>query len=291
MITRENYEIYFTDYLDGNLSPSDMQEMNSFLLINSDLRELLEEMAPVKLSPPKIYFEDKQSLKKEYFHECPDYYAIATAENALTEEDKKFVKHKVSDKNFRILVKTYQNLRLAPDMETRFNHKDLLYRKSKKTVIIFSLSGIAATILLILTFGIPLLHIEKPKTTFVISKDIQIFSPQPDDIISRLRHSSSASRKEVAKDTPTVVSTDTEAQIQKLPLAQVFPQENIEPVYNKLKTSANIRIIDNAPSSSEIVLTKDAETWKPSGSNVQSKNLISEMISASRNIAEMISRK
>ena len=42
MITRENYEIYFIDYMDGNLSERERAEVEAFLLVHPDLQEQLD---------------------------------------------------------------------------------------------------------------------------------------------------------------------------------------------------------------------------------------------------------
>ena len=44
MITRENYEIYFIDYMDGNLSERERAEVEAFLLVHPDLQEQLDGM-------------------------------------------------------------------------------------------------------------------------------------------------------------------------------------------------------------------------------------------------------
>ena len=36
MITRENYEIYFMEYMDGNLSAREQAEVEAFLLVHPD---------------------------------------------------------------------------------------------------------------------------------------------------------------------------------------------------------------------------------------------------------------
>ena len=44
MITRENYEVYFIDYMDGNLSERERAEVEAFLLVHPDLQEQLDGM-------------------------------------------------------------------------------------------------------------------------------------------------------------------------------------------------------------------------------------------------------
>ena len=52
MITRENYEIYFMECMDGNLSAREQAEVEAFLLVHPDLRELLDGMDEVRLEVP-----------------------------------------------------------------------------------------------------------------------------------------------------------------------------------------------------------------------------------------------
>ncbi len=64
MINRENYEIFFMDYLDGQLSPEQLEALHLFLDNNPDLKAELEEMSGFKLKPINTSFPDKASLKK-----------------------------------------------------------------------------------------------------------------------------------------------------------------------------------------------------------------------------------
>ena len=72
-ITRNNYESYFIDYLDGNLSPVKLRELNAFLLLNPDLAEQLEELPTNRLKVPEINYPNKSLLRKDQLHACPDY--------------------------------------------------------------------------------------------------------------------------------------------------------------------------------------------------------------------------
>lgn len=64
-INRNNYESYFTDYLDGRLTAGEKSELQAFLLVNDDLRELLEDLETVKLKAPEIHYPHKFLLKQE----------------------------------------------------------------------------------------------------------------------------------------------------------------------------------------------------------------------------------
>lgn len=63
-ITRDNYEIYFIDYLDGTLPPELIDELKAFLLVNRDLEDQLQSVENCRLPIPSEHFPDKESLKK-----------------------------------------------------------------------------------------------------------------------------------------------------------------------------------------------------------------------------------
>lgn len=86
---RSNYEIWLTDWLDGNLSDQQAEELRAFLRENPDLGEELNSLATVSLKPPELVFRGKQRLLKpavllsetQFEHLC-----IAKLENDLSPE-------------------------------------------------------------------------------------------------------------------------------------------------------------------------------------------------------------
>ena len=86
---RSNYEIWLTDWLDGNLSDQQAEELRAFLRENPDLGEEMNSLATVSLKPPKLGFRGKQRLLKpaallsetQFEHLC-----IAKLENDLSPE-------------------------------------------------------------------------------------------------------------------------------------------------------------------------------------------------------------
>ena len=103
MITRKNYEIYFIEYLDGTLSEAKAAELKTFLLLNPDLSALLEDTDKAKLKAPVLIYRKKNVLKKTEIQECPDYYAIATAETVLTPEENQQLGKRKSDQPHQAL--------------------------------------------------------------------------------------------------------------------------------------------------------------------------------------------
>lgn len=82
MITKDNYQAYFLDFLEGNLSNKDKQELEIFLGNHPQLREELEayDESLVLLPDMDIRFEEKESLmhnKKIIFPIWIKYSSIA----------------------------------------------------------------------------------------------------------------------------------------------------------------------------------------------------------------------
>lgn len=76
-ITIDNYEAYLLDYMEGNLSPDEAEQMKAFVTAQGlDWNELTEELP--HLEAPQIEFENKERLKKKGAL-VPLYVKIASA--------------------------------------------------------------------------------------------------------------------------------------------------------------------------------------------------------------------
>ncbi|MCK4638930.1 MAG: hypothetical protein KAT33_05880 [Bacteroidales bacterium] len=160
-INRNNYEIFFLDYMDGNLDPALIAELLIFLEENPGLKEEFEDFelisVPVESS---VIFEDKNNLKKNYVTGIDNInstnyqnYFIASLENDLSAEElnqlKLFLKTNPSlTKEYKLFENTFSK----PDKKIVFADKKTLKRYpfsilSKKAVY-YSVS-IAASILIL----------------------------------------------------------------------------------------------------------------------------------------------
>ena len=68
-INYDNYEAYFLDFIEGRLDLSKLEELKAFLEINPDLKENLETIELLYITPDLTVYTDKQSLKKLNFEE------------------------------------------------------------------------------------------------------------------------------------------------------------------------------------------------------------------------------
>jgi uncharacterized protein YbcI len=115
---RSNYEIWFTDWLDGNLNQKQIEEFIVFVNENPDLREELNGLSMVSLEPNEVVFKRKESIKRssENISDSQfDNLCIASLENDLTPEQQSelnyIIEHsEIKRKNFELVRK----LKLKP---------------------------------------------------------------------------------------------------------------------------------------------------------------------------------
>jgi hypothetical protein len=89
-ITRNNYETYFLDYLEGNLDENLVDGFLEFLQKNPDLKEELSMMDTASIEPDSAVFTNKEKLYKEKY-DAEDLFnqaAIALIEGDISESEK-----------------------------------------------------------------------------------------------------------------------------------------------------------------------------------------------------------
>lgn len=148
MITRENYEIYFIDYMDGNLSERERAEVEAFLLVHPDLQEQLDGMGEVRLKIPTEVFRKKEEIKQAVREREMEYYAIAVTEGVITDEERAWVDENTDKKVFEREVDVYAKIKVKPDPACRFEGKAGLYRKSGVILLVKRYAAIAAVVAL-----------------------------------------------------------------------------------------------------------------------------------------------
>lgn len=131
-INRNNYELYFIDYLDGNLSDRDILMLEDFLLINPDLREELEGTEKIHLKPENMEFGAKSFLKKPDIN-LPvtesnfEDFCVAENEGDLTTIERKGLSDYLSQNPEKKLVLSFfSKLHLSPDLKVIYTRKEKL---------------------------------------------------------------------------------------------------------------------------------------------------------------------
>jgi hypothetical protein len=179
-INRDNYEIYFLDYLEGNLPAEETAELLIFVENNPDLRDLIEDNDLIMLEPDlSISFIGKSVLKKGISlntsidqiiitpKNCEEYF-IRFYENDLNETEQtvlaNFLKENPSFiKDFDL----FGNTIIKPDPEIIYPFKSKLKRRIiplPNVRRILTATAIAASVLLFSTVYLRYIHQPAPST-------------------------------------------------------------------------------------------------------------------------------
>jgi len=151
-ITRDNYESFFIDYIEGNLHESMIDQFLDFLNQNPDLKEELHLFEEVNLPEEHVVFQEKKQLHKCAADETQslENTTIAYLEGDLDVNEIKVFEaylagHAELKKEYDLFAKT----RMRPDSEIKYPGKRKLYRKSGATIVISWVARAAAVIVLV----------------------------------------------------------------------------------------------------------------------------------------------
>lgn len=152
MITRDNYEPFFLDYLEGNLKETMIDQFLDFLELNPDLKEELHLFDNIHLPEEQVAFSGKQHLYKSEHDEKPAFEmkTIAYMEGDLKDDERKsfetyLAAHPELQKEYNLFGKT----RLIADTDIKFPHKQKLYRKSGTIIALNWVARAAAVVVMI----------------------------------------------------------------------------------------------------------------------------------------------
>ncbi len=152
-INRDNYEVWFIDYLEGQLSATENEILQKFLSDNADLSMELENLAEVTLeAPASTEFPNKALLKKASapFSELSayDYQMVKALEEGLPAPNPIHRSSAMAQKDWAM----YQKTRLQAAV-LKYPHKNKLKRQ-RMAFMPAALRAIAAAILLLILFNV-----------------------------------------------------------------------------------------------------------------------------------------
>jgi hypothetical protein len=150
-ITRENYEIWFLDYLDGSLDQDGREEVHLFLQNHPDLADGLESFPTVLPVDTGRIYPRKELLKRSQYDDSLilENIAVAEMEGDLTEEETIEFKNWLSknpDKQGNISL--IQRIRLQPDLSIVFPRKEHLKKRPAQITLLYRITAVAALLLL-----------------------------------------------------------------------------------------------------------------------------------------------
>lgn len=185
-ITKNNYEIYFIDYFDGNLSVEGEVELMLFLDNNPDLKEEFESFDNINLEQEEIVFSNKSSIKKteilnfaslseKNYENSFIAYFEGDLDNNEKQEVEKFLKLNPSlNREFEIHSKL-----ILQKEEITYENKEQLKRKPKIAVWQFRAMATAASIALLMS-AFWLLNDNAPLDERVV---MQLSFAEPRDVV------------------------------------------------------------------------------------------------------------
>ncbi|MBK7853988.1 MAG: hypothetical protein IPJ79_02970 [Bacteroidetes bacterium] len=154
-INKNNYEAFFLDYHEKNLSPEQVADLLLFLEQHPQLQKEFDAFAAIFLSnDDAIVFEEKENLKKiiinaENFNE----FAVANLEGDLTpQEIKQYAKFITDYPIYKKEESLFAKTKLHADLSLKFPDKQKL-KKGKARIISLNMFYIAAAACVLLMLG------------------------------------------------------------------------------------------------------------------------------------------
>ncbi|HET6227426.1 MAG TPA: hypothetical protein VFF27_14180 [Bacteroidia bacterium] len=144
-INKDNYEAYFLDYHEGNLSPQQVADLFLFLSQHPELKKELDEFENIELSDFSTpVFENKESLKKNITPDNQEEYFIRAVEGTLGANELMLLNayltaHPEYLKEFNL----FQQTKLQADPSLIFEDKNELKQVAEQDqVLIASVEGL-----------------------------------------------------------------------------------------------------------------------------------------------------
>ncbi len=127
-INKHNYEAYFLDYHEGNLTPQEVADLLLFVEQHPELKDEFESFENVTLedySTPS--FENKDILKKEINKENIEEYFIKDVEGVITSTEKILLHNYIEQHpHLSADLELYRNTKLSADLSLVFENKKQL---------------------------------------------------------------------------------------------------------------------------------------------------------------------
>ena len=156
-INSDNYEAFYLDYHEGNLSGEESAQLQSFLLQHPELEVDFDDVRPLSLPhTPLLQHDFKQGLKQvdllndKILEQNAEELIIAHHEGLLSEKrSEELIHYLQTNESLQQLFHSYGRIRLESSTQEIYPNKGDLKRKSSSMVPLLYLSGAAAAIILL----------------------------------------------------------------------------------------------------------------------------------------------
>ncbi|MFP4555523.1 MAG: hypothetical protein ACLFNU_01520 [Bacteroidales bacterium] len=298
IITRDNYESYFIDFIDGNLSEQEQELLCLFLDENPDLKRELNGINDVVLEQPHAQYHFKQNLKRADFNKLGienelDYLCIAELENDISYKERDELHKLTADsKKNRIVRRLYSTIRLKPNLNLVYPNKSALKRTRifslpRKTLIIMT-SAAAGVLILVSVFTLLNLLVST-ETEQIVSYNDKV-SVKDNEVINDKQKKGSET---VANRIEPIVKPKLEVNSTDVPNIDVTPKESVnQSIETKHLTNyQSVNIIK--PSKLAIKDIASLAPQLPDGTskirNIQKQNEVEPLLAISRGGSRQLS--
>lgn len=183
MITRDNYEPFFLDYLEGNLDESMIDQFLDFLENNPDLKEELQLFEPVRLPEEPIVFAGKEKLYKTSADQSAaiESKTIAYLEGDLDKDERRtFEEYLSAQPALQKEYALFQKTKLHPDQSIQYPEKKKLYKKSGTVVLMNWVARAAAVLVLVWGINSLLNNPDQPGVSSGVKQIAEVNSKAPE---------------------------------------------------------------------------------------------------------------
>ncbi len=158
-ISRDNYESWFLDYLEGKLDAGQVQILMNFLEFNPDLRRELEGLEITRLEPREYVYEQKAGLRKPVSNlhlqtilENFDDFCISGIEQQLSPEEESMLQGIIKDyPEKQRIYQLYRSTLLEADERIKYPCKPKLKKRyidvPRVRMSIYSVAAVAVLML------------------------------------------------------------------------------------------------------------------------------------------------
>jgi hypothetical protein len=172
-ISYDNYEQYFLDHAEGNLSPEMERELSDFLDANPDLKQLLADFDSSPIQTVDISSDKIKGRLKRHLHPTDNLkevnveeWMIRQIEGLLDEKEEKELAEFINlNPAYTYDQEKFRQAKFAPDLTITYNRKDFLKKRAPLLIsgrLAWLIPAAAAAVLIF--FGIR--HLQQPGVNY-----------------------------------------------------------------------------------------------------------------------------
>ncbi len=264
-ITRDNYEPYFLDFLEGRLEEVEIDQFLDFLNQNPDLKEELQLFESFCMPEEHIVFPDKNQLYKQISDQKAgvEIRIIAYLEGDLSAEDRTlFEADQRLDYELKKETDLFTKTRLTADAGIKFTGKKKFYRSPGSTRILNWLASAAAVLVLLWAVGsrVQIGTPEKQKESVQVIAEIKIPEVPPKklettEVVSETklqRKEESGKRREFAQVTG-ITESSGEKPVEHILESSIMPARDSMAVH---EISPKLAQLDSVPAENRLTISK-----------------------------------